>query len=64
MLKNGYFWTKTVKIVSASGAPPVSIRRLGAPPPDPRVVTPAYYYNLVESVSSVNCDLSPKKWTK
>jgi len=39
------FWKNTVKITSASGAPS----------PDPRVVTVAYYYNLVEFVSSVKC---------
>jgi len=45
------FWKKTVKIVSASGDPPPNP---GLPPeaggsaPDPRAVTPAYYYNIVE----------------
>jgi len=60
MLKIAYFWEKTVKIVSASGIrpqTPVFLRRLGAPPPDPRVVTPAYYYNFVKFVSSAKCIL-------
>jgi len=30
---------------------PVGLRRLGAEPPDSRVVTPAYYYNFVKIVS-------------
>jgi len=29
-----------------------NLRRMGAPPTTPRVVTPAYYYNYVEFVSS------------
>jgi len=53
MLKTVYFLDKTVKVVSASRLPPaaeVSALR-------PRVVTPAYYYNFVEFVSSANCIL-------
>jgi len=49
------FCGKTVKIVSASGDPSlnsVSLRRLEDPPPYPRVVTPVYYYNFIELVSS------------
>jgi len=43
LLNNAYFLgKKTVKIVSASGAPP----------PDHRVVISAYYYNFVEFISS------------
>jgi len=41
------FGKKTVKIASASLLPP----------PDPRFVTSAYYYNLVEFVSSAKCIL-------
>jgi len=46
---------KTEKIVSASGDPPpnpASFRRVRAPPPDPRVVTTAYYCHFVEFISS------------
>jgi len=55
MLRNAYFYEKTVKVVSGSGTlppNPVCLRRLGAPLPDPRVVTPAYYYNFFKFVSS------------
>jgi len=31
---------------------PVGIRRLDTPPPNPRVVTPACYYNFVQFVSN------------
>jgi len=53
MLKNAYFLENTVKIVSASGTPPpnplcLRFWQLGAPSPDPRVVTLAYYYNFVK----------------
>jgi len=52
MIKNAYFGgKKTVKIVSVSGAPP----------PDPRFVTPAYYYNFVEFVSNAKCIIIPLK---
>jgi len=55
MLKNAFFGEKTVKIrlnvrESATNTP-VCLWRLGAPPSDLRVVTPAYYYNFVEFVS-------------
>jgi len=56
------FWEKTVKIVSASRAEPPNPR---LPPAaggsDPRVVIPAYYYNLVEFVSSAKCILFRSK---
>jgi len=61
------FWKKTVKIVSASGAPPpnpVYLRRLEAPPSDPRVVTSAYYYNFIEFLSSAKCVLFRSKKNK
>jgi len=48
------FWVKTVKIVSASGAPPLH----------PRVLIPAYYYNFVEFVSSAKCVLFHSVITK
>jgi len=41
----------TVKIVST----------LEDPPPDPRVATPAYYYNFVEFVSSAMRFITLKK---
>jgi len=47
MLKNAYFLEKTIKSASASGAPP----------PDLRVATTAYYYNPVDFVSSAKCVL-------
>jgi len=54
MLKNAYFLEKkTVKVVST----PFCLRRLGVPPPELRVVTPAYYYNVVELVSNAKCIL-------
>jgi len=43
-----------VKIASASGAPP----------PDPRVVVSAYYYNFVEFMSNAECVLLPSKKNK
>jgi len=46
-----YILKKTVKIASASGAPP----------PDPRLVTLAYYYNFVKFVSSAECVVLPNK---
>jgi len=49
MLKNAFFGEKTRKFFSASWA--------GVPPPDPRIVTSAYYYNFVEFVSSTKCIL-------
>jgi len=58
MLKNAYFLEITVKIVSASCR-----RGLGAPPPGPCVVTPAYYYNSVEFVFSAKCILFRSKRT-
>jgi len=51
MLKNAYFLEKTIKIVSSSGDPP----------PDPRVVTPVYYCNFVEFISSGKCILFRSK---
>jgi len=38
--------------------------RLGAPAPDPRVVTSAYYYSFVEFISSTKCVLLPSKENK
>jgi len=43
---------------------PVGLRRMGAPPPDPRVVTPAYCYNLVKFISSAKCGSLPSKKNK
>jgi len=58
MLIYAYFGGKNVKIVSASGAPS----------PDPRVVTPVYYYNFVKFVSTVAANemftlIAQKKFT-
>jgi len=49
------YWEKTVKIVSASGPPPLNPllpSAAGGSASDPRFVTPAYYYNIVESFSA------------
>jgi len=58
MLKNAYFFgKKALKILSASGVPPPNprlLRWLGAPPPDSRVVTSAYYYSFVKFISRGN----------
>jgi len=48
MLKNACFLEKNVKIVSASGAPPLNARLI-----------PAYYYNFVEFVFSAKCTVIP-----
>jgi len=41
--KNVYFFEKSSIIATASGPPnAVNLRRLGAPTPDPRVLSPAY----------------------
>jgi len=53
MLKNAYFYEKSVKIASTLGAPPPNPRL----PPRPQVVTPAYCYNFVEYFSSAKCGL-------
>jgi len=45
MLKNAYFLQKSVKFAPASGTPPPNRRLPLAETPDPRFVTPAYYYN-------------------
>jgi len=67
MLKNAYFLGKYCKhhlnVGGLRPRTPVYLRRLGAPPSDPRVVTPAYYYNFVEFVSSVKCILFRSKKT-
>jgi len=58
------FWEKTVKIISASGAPLPNPRlppAAGDSDTDPRVVTPAYYYNFVGFVSSAKCILFSSK---
>jgi len=62
MLKMRNFEKKNVKIVSTSGAPPPNPR---LPPaawaslPDPRVITPAYYYSFVEFISSTKMRFIP-----
>jgi len=69
------FFEKNCKIASASGAQPPNPRLLPAAlcsASDTRVVTPAYYYNFTEFVSSAKCILritfkeeknSCKKWS-
>jgi len=57
------FWEKTVKVVSASEPPPPNPCLLPAAA-DPRVVTPAYYYNFVEFVSSAKCAFFRSKKNK
>jgi len=64
MLKNASFLGKTVKIVSASGAPspnPHLPPAAGGSAPEPRVVTSAYCYNSIEFVSSAKCNLFRSK---
>jgi len=53
-----YFFEKNWKIAAALEAPPpnpIGLRRLGAPPPTPRVVTPiTCYIYFLEGVCSAN----------
>jgi len=51
MLKNAYFFGKKNCKNRFSVGESAPVFR-GAPPPDPRVVISAYYYNFVEFVSS------------
>jgi len=47
-----FFWKKAVKLPQRPGLrprTPVGLRRLGTPPPDPRVVTLTYWYRFVEA---------------
>jgi len=58
------FWEKTVKIVLASGAEPLNPRlplAAGGSAPRPPLITPVYYYNFVEFVSSAKCILFRSK---
>jgi len=55
---------KAVKIVSARLRTSVGLRRLGAPPQDPRVLIPACYFNFVEFVSCAKCNLLSSKRNK
>jgi len=67
MPKNTYFLNKNVKITSASGTPPpnlVCLRQLGASPPDPHVITPAYYCKSFEFISRAKHVLLPSKKNK
>jgi len=69
MLKNAYFLEKDVKNrLSVGGSAPESPFAFGgwglrSPPPDPRVVTPAYYYNFVKFISNTKFGLLPSKRT-
>jgi len=47
------FWKKVQKPRN-----PVCVRQLGAQYLDPRAVSPVYYYNFFEFVSSAKCVLS------
>jgi len=42
----------------------VCLQRLEAPPPDPHVITLAYYCQSVEFISSAKCGLLPSKKNK
>jgi len=68
MLKNAYFLEKTVKNrLSVGGSAlrtPICLRWLGALPSDLRVVTSAYYYSIVELISSAKCVFYLQKRTK
>jgi len=58
------FLEKTVKFVSAAGAPPPNPRlppAAGSSAPNPRVVTPTYYYNFVEFIFSWKMRFIPLK---
>jgi len=55
MLKNAYFLEKSPQRPVLRPRTPVGLRRLGDPPPNPRVVTLTCYYNFVKFVSSVKC---------
>jgi len=61
------FWKKCKSRLNVRGSAPrtpVGLRRLWVPLPDSGVVTPAYYYNIVEFVSSTKCGLLPEEKTK
>jgi len=53
MLKNAYFFGKRCKKLP---------QRWGLP--DPRVVTPTYYYNFAKFISRTKCGLLPSKKNK
>jgi len=55
-------WKKLQKSLSVGGsAPKPRWPPLRAPLPDPRVITPTYYYRYVEFISSAKCILLPLK---
>jgi len=63
-LKMRIFLEKTIKSSQRRGIRlpnPRLLPEAEAPPPDPGVVTPVYYYNFVELVSSANCILFRSK---
>jgi len=68
VLKNVYFLEKDVKnrlnVGGKAPETPVGLQRLGAPPPDPRDVTPVCYYIVVKFISSTKCGLLPSKKNK
>jgi len=52
------FWNINVKLPQRPLPPnPVCLWQLGAPPPDPHVITPAYYCKFIEFISCTNCIL-------
>jgi len=58
------FWNKNVKITQRRGLrprTPVCLRRLGASPLDPHVITPVCYCKFVEFISIAKCILLPSK---
>jgi len=60
MLKKCVFIGKNCKNRQASETPTLNLflsPATGDPHPDPHVVTPTYYYNFVEFISSSNCVL-------
>jgi len=68
LLKNAYFLEKKLKrSPQHRGLHPrtlVCLQRLGAKPSDPRVVTPAYYYNFFEFIFGAKCVLLSSKKNK
>jgi len=62
MLEKAYFldknWKNRLSVGGSAREPRLP------PPPDPRIVTSAYYYNFVQFIYSAKCDLLPFKKNK
>jgi len=61
------FWKNYKKLPKRRGRrlrTTICFRRLEAPPSDPRVVTPAYYYNSFEFISSTKYVSLPSEKNK